>query len=102
MKKATPMEADKQPVHFKSLTRRTSSFAESVYPIIPLLMKTGTAMALKEPVASATRKTNPRMNSQSVKSRVGVGVLIVERTDKFLVIPILDPPGVSFVQKYPY
>jgi hypothetical protein len=102
MKNATPTDADKQAVHFKSFTRRVSSFADKVYPTRPLFKNTGTHIPLKLPVASPTPIINPLLKSQVRKAFVGVPVLIDVKTDRFLVIPIDAPPGVSFVQKYPY
>ena len=102
IKNATPTDADTHPVHFRSFISLVNSFACNVYPIIPLFKKTGTHIALKSPVASPTPIRNSLLKSHCKKSLVGVPVLIDAKTDRFLVIPIEAPPGVSFVQKYPY
>ena len=99
IKNAMPADDDMQPVHFSSFTSRVSSFAAKVYPTKPLLMNTATDMARRSPVVSMTRIMKPRLKSQSKNGLVGVAILMDVRTLIFFAIPILAPPGVSFVQK---
>ena len=67
--------------------------------MIPLFKKTGTHIALKDPVASSTGIKKFLLKIHSINALIGVEVLIFVRTLRFLAIPIDAPPGVSFVQK---
>ena len=99
MENPTLVIAGKQPVHFMSFKTSTSSYGCKVYPIIPLFKKNGTLIRMR----SVRISEQGIIQLRSMRIRViGAGsddVLIIVIMERFFVIPILEPPGVSFVQK---
>jgi len=70
--------------------------------MIPELMYTGTPIIIILGVKSLIGRTFIFCINQSIKDFGSIERLIAVKLDKFFVIPIEEPPGVSEVQKYPY
>jgi hypothetical protein len=70
--------------------------------MIPEFTKTGTEVAIIVGVIWSQVVTSPRVRSQLITGAGSVDTEIAVRILRFFAIPILAPPGVSLVQKYPY
>ena len=69
---------------------------------MPLFKNTGTAVRMRSLRISEQGMTQPRPSMSASTGAGSQAMEIIVIMARFLVMPILAPPGVSFVQKKPY